>query len=707
MVDVADRKLLEETFSRALWTSATEALLDALGLSVTVFDADASVTVAYGPASRLCEAALGSPGIPSASCLSELDRKALRQGLSVETECAAGLACRVAPVVVAEKTVGHIMVSGYVGSKRAKGPLRDALTERGMSSGEARALVDPLTILNKRRVRRVVAMLVELGSSLVAAAERERLEAVQAKRSEAGATIEQEFAEAMDDVDKLRDSIARLALKMVAGDAAALVVRSDNGEPVLAATSGETAALMEALPMGTLRKEADEVFVSGRSVLATGLRATKRAKRPPRTVLKVPLPGRDSVLGVLLVGDFGYSEHRLDWNDLRSMDVYGSRAGAALQGVEDSRLRSQRAGELEALVGMGKVLARENDPLSVVRTAAALLDKWMDFEVGGVMLDSGPEPHARVVLHGDVARADLDEVCAEVLGRHPNDGGHDADVVTVGGTVSDREPREDWTVLSVPLLGTTMAIGALFAASPRRAAFTEADERSLRELADVVASALETALRYSALTSQQERTMQTLVVVADAAESYASPHTGKVMDYAMAIGDEMGLGFRDIEALRFAGLLHDVGMVGVSRDILLKPSRLTEAEMAQVRPHAELGASIVEQMDFLDAVTPIVLHHHERWDGGGYPKGIAGEQIPFLARILAVADAFAAMTSGRAFRPAMSPLDAIDEIRAVAGQQFDPNVVEALVTLLERRASAAATGLLADHLRAPGRHMPT
>jgi putative nucleotidyltransferase with HDIG domain len=168
------------------------------------------------------------------------------------------------------------------------------------------------------------------------------------------------------------------------------------------------------------------------------------------------------------------------------------------------------------------------------------------------------------------------------------------------------------------------------------------------------------------------------------------------MDYAMAIGEQMALAREDVEVLRFAGLLHDIGKVGLSEEILLKPSRLTEEEMEQVRRHAEIGASIVEQLDFLHSVTPVIRHHHERWDGQGYPRGLAGKDIPLLARILAVADAFDVMTSERPYRRRLSYADARRELEAGAGSQFDPAVVAALIETMDMRALAGGTGLLAE-----------
>jgi putative nucleotidyltransferase with HDIG domain len=176
------------------------------------------------------------------------------------------------------------------------------------------------------------------------------------------------------------------------------------------------------------------------------------------------------------------------------------------------------------------------------------------------------------------------------------------------------------------------------------------------------------------------------------------------MDYAVAIGETMELSLDRIGLLRFAGLLHDLGKLGVAEEILVKPSSLTDEEMARVRRHSEVGASIVEQIRVLEELTPIVRHHHEHFDGKGYPDGLAGEQIPLEARILAVADAYEAMTGKRTHRKRLAPASARLELQRGAGTQFDPDAVEALLRVLDFRALGASTGAYGVALGEP--HLP-
>lgn len=154
-------------------------------------------------------------------------------------------------------------------------------------------------------------------------------------------------------------------------------------------------------------------------------------------------------------------------------------------------------------------------------------------------------------------------------------------------------------------------------------------------------------------------------------------HAERVAVYAAATGEQMGMDERELLHLRRAAQLHDVGKVKVSADILRKPDRLSDAEWDELRLHAILAESVLESLWFLSPAMPMIRHHHERWDGGGYPDGLAGEKIPLGARIIGVAEAFDSLTQPSPFRPASSERDAIEELRASAGSQFDPKVVEA------------------------------
>ena len=176
--------------------------------------------------------------------------------------------------------------------------------------------------------------------------------------------------------------------------------------------------------------------------------------------------------------------------------------------------------------------------------------------------------------------------------------------------------------------------------------------------------------------------LQALSAAVDARDRYTAQHSMHVADYACAIGYRLGM--KD-QLLLFeqAGLLHDIGKIGVPDHLLLKPSRLTDEEYAIIKCHVRESAHIIETVPFLSDVVPLVKYHHERWDGKGYPDGLAGEEIPRAARVLAVADAFDAMTTDRPYRAAMSVETARGYLLEGRGTQFDPQAVNAMIQLID------------------------
>jgi len=154
------------------------------------------------------------------------------------------------------------------------------------------------------------------------------------------------------------------------------------------------------------------------------------------------------------------------------------------------------------------------------------------------------------------------------------------------------------------------------------------------------------------------------------------------MNLALEVAEAMGCDEAERESLRIAGILHDVGKIAIPDSVLLKPDRLTDEEYAIIKKHPTIGESILQSIVIFENERNIILHHHERWDGRGYPDGLAGEDIPFLARILCVVDSYDAMTNTRPYRKAMRVEDAIMELLKNRNTQFDEKVVDCFVKLL-------------------------
>lgn len=211
--------------------------------------------------------------------------------------------------------------------------------------------------------------------------------------------------------------------------------------------------------------------------------------------------------------------------------------------------------------------------------------------------------------------------------------------------------------------------------------FTRIHAGFLKALAGQVSLGLERSRLLVSLDKQTFDAVQALSVAIEAKDAYTEGHVQRVTQYAVALGEELGLPDEEIRSLQFGATLHDIGKIGIRSEVLNKEGPLTPEELTHVREHPLIGERIVGEVDFLQAVRPLVRHHQERFDGSGYPGGLQGEEIPFLARIIAVADAYDAMAIDRPYRRARGHAEALAVLRREAGRQFDPTVVKAFLRI--------------------------
>ena len=199
-------------------------------------------------------------------------------------------------------------------------------------------------------------------------------------------------------------------------------------------------------------------------------------------------------------------------------------------------------------------------------------------------------------------------------------------------------------------------------------------------------------------------TLETMVLIAssiDSKDSFTHGHSQRVGDWASEIGRELNLTDHDVRQMLYGGLLHDVGKVGVIEPILGKRSALTDEEMDAMRAHPAIGASIIASVTFLKPVLPAVRHHHERWDGTGYPDKLVGEQIPLMARVVGVADTWDALTSHRPYQDAMATETALALMVSLRSKAFDPAVVDALARVVRRKRAKGERLSVADPAASP------
>jgi putative nucleotidyltransferase with HDIG domain len=247
--------------------------------------------------------------------------------------------------------------------------------------------------------------------------------------------------------------------------------------------------------------------------------------------------------------------------------------------------------------------------------------------------------------------------------------------------------------LILPLFERSDLAGALVIRLPAGLALDEAGLDHVRRLADSAAVSLGSSRLLVRLKDLSMGALSALARTVDANSPWTAGHSERVTTVALALGRKLALNETELEQLHRGGLLHDIGKISIPSTILDKPAALTAEERARINCHPAIGANILAPMEAFADILPIVRHHHEWFNGKGYPDGLAGEAIPWLVRITSVADVFDALVSDRPYRRSMSVQEASRIIYRGAGTQFDPRAVQAFAEILSDQSTMAALGL--------------
>jgi HD-GYP domain-containing protein (c-di-GMP phosphodiesterase class II) len=238
------------------------------------------------------------------------------------------------------------------------------------------------------------------------------------------------------------------------------------------------------------------------------------------------------------------------------------------------------------------------------------------------------------------------------------------------------------TICLVPLRVGERGLGLLMlgeARSAQREPFAAEKLRLARSIGEQAASALERVGLFAQLEQSYLQTVLALANAVDAKDTYTADHAQRLAQMALAVGGQLGMNDHELEALRYGAILHDIGKIGVPDAVLQKPGKLDVSDWAAMRQHPVIGAGILAPVPQLAGAAQIVRHHHERYDGKGYPDGLAGEAIPLGARILTVVDSYSAITDKRVYKEARPAGEAVAELQRYAGTHFDPRVVTAFL----------------------------
>ena len=249
---------------------------------------------------------------------------------------------------------------------------------------------------------------------------------------------------------------------------------------------------------------------------------------------------------------------------------------------------------------------------------------------------------------------------------------------------NDEERYTSKSFISVPLKIKSKVIGVLNINSPKnKKQFTDRDLKLITILADQAAMRLDNIELFNNLQSFYFEMVQTLARAIDAKDAYTYDHADRARKYAKAIAIKMNLPYTIVRNIEYAALMHDIGKIGIADNILLKKEKLNDSEIKILRTHPTIGHKILAPVKFLAPVAPMVLYHQEWYDGSGYPEGLAKEEIPLGARIVAVIDAYDAMTSNRPYRKALPIEMAVKELKQGANKQFDPKIVDIFIDILK------------------------
>ncbi|MEM7582534.1 MAG: HD domain-containing phosphohydrolase [Acidobacteriota bacterium] len=367
---------------------------------------------------------------------------------------------------------------------------------------------------------------------------------------------------------------------------------------------------------------------------------------------------------------------------------------------------NQRLEEYEGLLEISVELASSLDIERVLELAMDHAEKLCRAETSSIWeVDAFKEELFFRIVRGAAAEEIRDHRVAigeGIVGRVAQTGKGEI----VDDVMSDPSWRGDLSglfetraVLTVPLKAQGRVVGVLQILNPiGRKTFTEHDLKRMRLFAAPLGQAIDNARLYTALKGQFVDTVTALSEAIEKRDPYTGGHVRRVVCYSLLLGYEMGLTPTELERLRLAATLHDVGKIAVPDRVLRKPAPLDSSEAEVMQRHPEDGAEIISKIRELHDVLPGVRSHHERLDGKGYPDGLVDRQIPLSARIIAVADTFDAMTSSRPYRAAMTSSVALAEIQRGIGTQFCPNVVEAFERLMDRSEFTVEEGEQLEHV---------
>ncbi|MFA5858723.1 MAG: HD domain-containing phosphohydrolase [Elusimicrobiota bacterium] len=361
----------------------------------------------------------------------------------------------------------------------------------------------------------------------------------------------------------------------------------------------------------------------------------------------------------------------------------------------ENELLKKRVLQLETLITSSEIINSKFELHSVLNIIMSIVSQVMDSEASSILLMDKDRGQLYFFAAAGAKKEALNKVYLEKGEGIAGWVAEHSESVVVQDVSKDKRftakaDKESGfvtkSILAVPMKIEDKLIGVAEAVNKKNGKeFTQDDIKLLSILTTNGALAVQKAQLFKDLNDLFLGSMRALSSAIDAKDPYTHGHSERVCDYALMIGDELGINNDEKTSLELAALLHDIGKIGVPERVLHKQGKLTEEEWVEMKKHPTIGADMLSSIKQLEKIIPGIRHHQERYDGQGYPSRLFGDTIPFYARIIAVADTFDAMTSNRPYRSKLPLTMAVKEIEMFRGSQFDPDCANAFIRGLTKR----------------------
>jgi len=513
------------------------------------------------------------------------------------------------------------------------------------------------------------------------------------------------------DFNKILDKFLSIVMEAVGPDAASLLlIDKISGMLYFAAVKGSKAEQLKKYKLALGEGIAGWVVQSGKPIITPDAQKDKRHKKQigqeidyiAHNILCLPIKFEDEVIGVF---EFLNKKTGEPFNndDLNMISVFTPYIAAIIKNAQLLLENNQKIERLEHLIELTKHINSTLDLDKLLDNMLKISTDMLQAEAGSILLlDEEKEEFIFAAATGakkdklkDI-RVPVGEGIAGWVARENKsvlvaDAQNDPRFFR---KVDQKTSFKTTSIIAVPLLTKDKLIGVVEVLNKKDNQFFNEEDKSLLEaFANQAAVAIENAKLYDNLNSMFLNTVKSLAAAIETKDIYTRGHSERVTKYSELIAKDMGLPDNDIKDLRLAGLLHDIGKIGIDESILRKPSKLTNIEFQEIKRHPVYAANILESIPQMKEIIPAIKHHHERYDGNGYPDGLKDDDIPYFSRILSIADTFDAMSSNRPYRDAL-PLDmCLQEIQLCSGSQFDPEIASIAIKTLKKHFSSESDSI--------------